>query len=110
MLLLAIAFYTSVASALVAVPVALVQGARFGKDDDLWGNAVRKTAWASVGLPFGLTGLASFLVIADMSGGLSDFARVPFLWLVVFGFSMVVLFPLSLFTFWLGKVIGRSKQ
>ncbi|AHD03167.1 hypothetical protein [Leisingera methylohalidivorans] len=109
MILLAMVFYVVVGCALVAVPTALVQGARYGKDETGRPRAVRNTGLAVVGLPFVLTALGVYLITAETAQNSPDLWVGLFLWLMAFAFSMVVLVPLGLISFWFGKLIGSSK-
>lgn len=109
MILLALVFYVVVGCALVGVPVALVQGARYGKDESSWSRSVRTTGFAVVGLPFVLTALGVYLLASEMSQSSPDLSAWLFLWLMAFAFSLVALLPLGLISFWFGKRIGSSK-
>ncbi len=109
MVLLVVSLYTSLACVLVAVPVALVLGARFGKGTVSGRAASIKTGLAVVVPPAVVLLWGTYRLSIEMEGQITGGEEFLTVWSLMLGMSVVVLVPLSLLCFGGGYWVGRRK-
>jgi hypothetical protein len=110
MILLVVSLYTSLACVLVAVPVAAVLGARFGKGTVSGRAGFVKTGLAVVVPPAVLLLWGTYRLSAEMEVQITGIGGFLTVWSLMLGMSAVVLVPLSLICFGGGYLVGGRKR